>query len=138
MDITNPIHLIYETLVPAGISAVASQWMGTYQPNPAIPARRFKPLTVAIYSGFSNLLTRLSFDGLYRIGQVVTPESIKPIGEVIGNKTVALLAMGGCIAGIALLHIIPRDTAKSITGESVDWTTGVNFNTFTTIVRTII
>ncbi|MBS0635746.1 MAG: hypothetical protein JSR37_09810 [Verrucomicrobia bacterium] len=137
VDITNPWHLFTEAVLPAAACAVASYKIGNYQPDPQVPARRFKPLTAAIYGGMHSLITRLSMDAMCRIGNAVTTTDIKAVVDVIGPHTFVIACAGSVIGALTLSHIVPRDVARDVTGETMDFHTGTLFNLVPNLIKSL-
>lgn len=121
IDITNPRDLVVNVGLPAIVGAIASRFIGSYQPDPNVPARQFSPIAAAAYTGVSTLITRLAFDGLCRLGQRVSP---KDVFDVVGGGGILFLMVGAAVGGTVVKHILARDVAQYVSGETVDFTNG--------------
>ncbi len=129
MNLTNPMDLVVQVALPAAAGAAASKFVGTYQPNPNVAPRSFRPLTAAIYCGAFSLFTKLTFDGGCRVSQYF---SIRDTFEVFGSAT-ALLALGAGVCVGVTRHIIARDLTATITGETVDFPNATKISFFSSL-----
>lgn len=121
IDIANPAHLVAHVGVPAVVGAIASRFIGSYQPDPNVPARQFSPIAAAAYTGVNALITKLAMDGLCRIGQHV---SVRDVFDVVGAGGTLFLMVGVFVGGTAVKHILARDIAQYVSGETVDFANG--------------
>ena len=125
MDIMNPTHLLVHVGLPAVAGAVASRFVGTYQPDPNVPARSFSPITAAVYSGLNSVITKLALDGLCRMSNHV---SAKDVFDVFGAGTL-FVVLGAGIGALSVKHIIARNTAEYMGGEKIDFTAASKITT---------
>ncbi len=112
----NPTDLLSHAVIPAAAGAVASYFVGTYQPDPAVPARSFRPLTAALFTGTQALFTQLAMNGICKIYHQV---SHRDVFNTFGSAT-GFIFLGAGIAALTARHIIPRDIAAAVTGEQID------------------
>src|SRR5205085_9815714 len=102
MDFMNPSHLLMYVGMPAVSGSVAIYFVGTYQPDRQAAARRFRPLTAAVYTGTTMLITKLALDGLCRASQQV---SVKDVFDLFGSSTL-FVALGAGIGAFAARHML--------------------------------